>query len=344
MDLGCRVTFIPDNFDPTEPYTRRLQALGVEVLYGDVDVIVRIADLGPRLRLAILSRPYVAPRYLHIVREHAPNARVAYDTVDLHYLREQRRAEGETGARRIAVANGFRELELGLARASDVTIVVSDEERDQLRARRPTSSIEVVPNANELAPDVPGPEGRAGLLFVGGFEHVPNVDAAVYLARTVMPLVWRALPDVALTIVGAHPPAEVRALDSPGVEDRRLGRGPRAAPAREPRRWSRRCATAPGMKGKVTQSLAAGLPVVTTSIGAEGIHGVDREHMLVSDDAQGFADRIVELCSDDDLWNSLSANGQGLVERVCSPRIQKQALRRLLDATERAQIPAAPGR
>ena len=342
VDLGCRVTFVPDDFDPMQPYTRRLQSMGIEVLYGDVDMIVRIADLGPRLQLAILSRPYVAPRYLHIVREHAPNARVAFDTVDLHFLREQRRAAGEAG-RGSGVADSFRELELGVARGSDVTIVVSEEEREQLAAVAPDIEAEVVPNANELSPDVPGPEGRDGLLFVGGFEHIPNVDAAVYLARTVMPRVWRRVPDVALTIVGADPPAEVRALDSPGVkvagwvEDLEpLLRESRAVVA--PLRYGA------GMKGKVTQSLAAGLPVVTTTIGAEGLNAVDGEHLLVADDANGFADRVADICTNDELWRSLSASGQHLVERVCSPRVQRQALRRLLSAEEPAELAAERGR
>ena len=287
VDLGCRVTFMPDNFDPLQPYTRRLQSLGIEVIYGSVDVIVRIADLGPRLRLAILSRAYVAPRYLHLVREYAPNARVAFDTVDLHFLREQRRAQGEAH-RNPAIAAGFRELELALARASDVTLVVSEEEREHLTAAAPEVESEVVANANEIAPDVPGPATRSGLLFVGGFEHVPNVDAALHLARTVMPLVWQRVEDATLTIVGAEPPAEVMGLDSPNIKI--AGWVQDLGPLlRESRAMVAPLRYGAGMKGKVTQSLAAGLPVVSSSIGVEGLQAVEGEDVLIADDPEEFA-------------------------------------------------------
>ena len=85
------------------------------------------------------------------------------------------------------------------------------------------------------------------------------------------------------------------------------------------------------MKGKVTHSLAAGLPVVTTSVGAEGIDGRDGEVMLIADDAAGVADRIAHGCGDDALWSELSRAGQALVERTCSPASMKERLAALIE-------------
>ena len=138
--LGCRVTFLPDNLAPYQPYTERLQAEGIEVLYGSIDLAAEIASIGPYLRLAIVSRPYVAGRYIHLLREHAPGALIAYDTVDLHFVRERRRAELGQDDAAAGVASSMREIELGLVRASDATIVVTDEERAQVASGGPPSA------------------------------------------------------------------------------------------------------------------------------------------------------------------------------------------------------------
>jgi glycosyltransferase involved in cell wall biosynthesis len=85
-----------------------------------------------------------------------------------------------------------------------------------------------------------------------------------------------------------------------------------------------------GLKGKITQALAAGLPVVTTTIGAEGLNTNDGDGLLISDDAAGLAERIVRVLVEDDLWSRLSSEGQALADRVCSPQVMLEALMRLL--------------
>ena len=329
LSLGCRISFLPDNGYPQEPYTSQLQAIGIEVLAGEFKLPERVAALRPRLALVIASRPYVAARHLHIIREHAPEALVAYDTVDLHYLREKRRGRQEPKATS-GLADGFRELEVALARATDVTVVVSEEEGRHLAEIAPDVSVRVVPNANEVPVNVPGPEGRSGLLFVGYFQHSPNVDAAFYLVHEVMPRVWRHRRDAVLTLVGSEMTPELKALESDRIEvagwvhdlqpllDNSLAL---VAPLRY----------GAGVKGKVTQSLAAGLPVVTTTIGAEGLQAGDGVELQIADDPDDFARRVVALHDDPALWLKLSANGQDLARRLWSPAVQRAAVKRLLD-------------
>jgi GT2 family glycosyltransferase/glycosyltransferase involved in cell wall biosynthesis/SAM-dependent methyltransferase len=338
LSLGCRVTFAPDDMCRHEPYTSILQSLGVDVLYGETSIAGEIAILGDDLALAIVSRPYVAARYTHCLREHAPRATIAYDTVDLHYVRERRRAElGEVHAE--AKSETMRHLELGLVRGSDVTIVVSDEERDQLEAEAPGSRVVVVPVVNDIVERVPPLDRRSGVLFVGGFEHPPNVDAALQLVRKVMPLVWQRLGDVPVVIAGSKPTPEIEALASSNVEVtgwvedlRPLIDGARllAAPLR----------FGAGMKGKITQSLGAGLPVVTTPTGAEGLGVEDGRELLIADDAAGLAERIVQLHMDDELWRRLSSTGQDVVRRVASVELMRERLSELLDSlTDARQQP-----
>ena len=139
---GCDVTLMPDNFSSVQPYTRDLQRAGIEVLYGPIDIIEELHELGADLALAILSRPHQASRWLDVLREAAPHAQIVYDTVDLHWLREARRANPASVGESIALsprAAALRELELAMVRASDVTLVVSERERGagpRRRARR----------------------------------------------------------------------------------------------------------------------------------------------------------------------------------------------------------------
>jgi O-antigen biosynthesis protein len=337
VELGCRVSFLPDDANAPEPYTSRLQGMGVEVLAGQVVVPERVAGFGRRLTLGILSRPYVAARYQHLIREFAPSALVAYDTVDLHFLREERRTQHDTETSP-KLAEGYRELELALARVADVTLVVSGQEREHLAAAAPDIRIEVVPNANDIATEVRGPEERSGLLFVGGFEHVPNIDAAHYMAHEVMPRVWRSIPDATLTIVGSHAPSEVVALESEGIQV------PGWVEDLTPLLNAHLAMVAPlrfgaGMKGKVTQSLGAGLPVVTTSIGAEGLSVVDGRELLIADDPDGFAERVLRLHREPETWRKLSESGRELARQVCSPEVQLKALRRLLASAPAGEKP-----
>jgi glycosyltransferase involved in cell wall biosynthesis len=175
---------------------------------------------------------------------------------------------------------------------------------------------------------------------VGSFEHIPNVDAVAHLVQDVMPLVWRELPDVNLTVVGADAPASITKLAAPQVniagwvED--LGPLLRESVASvAPLRYGA------GMKGKVTQSLAAGLPVVTSTIGAEGLDVEDGRDILMADDPAAFADRVIRLHRDPELWQLLSVNGRATVNRVCSPDVQRAVLAGLLDHS--AAPSAEPG-
>jgi GT2 family glycosyltransferase/SAM-dependent methyltransferase/glycosyltransferase involved in cell wall biosynthesis len=332
LDLGCRVTFLPDDRTFVLPYTTDLQAMGVEVWYGDLDVAGELKAIGPGLSLVITCRPHATSRWLDLIRECAPTVRVAYDTVDLHWLREARRAGVATDGDQVAIgpkAKVLRELELALIRATDATLVVSAEERAQVEADVPGAVVRVVPNVNEVRTDVPPAAARRGVMFIGGFEHTPNIDAAIRLVRRVMPRVWSALGDVPATIVGGSAPPEVRELASPLVEIAGW------VPDVDPLFGEARAMVAPltygaGLKGKVTQALAAGVPVVTTPVGAEGLDATDGDQLLIAEDDRGLADRVIRVLSDDELWSSLSAAGQRVAASRCSPALVAGELAQLL--------------
>ena len=326
-ERGCRVTFLPDNHLAEQPYTSWIQSFGVEVLHDPVYV----AEEFDRLRhapLAIVSRPQIAARYLDLIRERMPDTLVAYDTVDLHYLRERRRAE--LGDGHPAKAEALREIELALIRACDATIVITGDEREHVLAEVPDADVRLVPNANDVAGGVPPAAGRDGLLFVGGFQHTPNLDAAFVLVREIMPLVWRELPECRLTIVGPHAPPEIEALASERVTV--AGWVADMTPLLE----SSRAMVAPlrygaGMKGKVTQSLAAGLPVVTTGIGAEGLATEPGEQVLVAETTEAISAEVVRVCRDDELWQRLSEGGLAAARAGWSRQAMRARVDELVD-------------
>jgi O-antigen biosynthesis protein len=349
IGLGARVTFMSENLAQTQPYTRELQRMGIEVLYGHVNVHDELATIGPRLSMVILCRPHPASHWLDAVREFAPAAAVIYDTVDLHWLREARKSAVADRADTIVGSNGslqlesispkakaLRELELAMIRATDTTLVVTDGERAQVEADVPDANVLVIPNVHSVESHVPPPEGRSGILFVGSFEHLPNVDAVARLVGEVMPAVWSEFGDVKVTIVGSDPPPQVQAFASPLVDIR--GWVEDLHPLME----QSRLLVAPlrygaGLKGKVTQCLAMGLPVVTTSIGAEGLldfedDGIDsgEQCVLVGDSVVELAAATVRLCRDDELWRDLSRAGQRAIAERCSTEVVTERLGEML--------------
>jgi O-antigen biosynthesis protein len=134
-----------------------------------------------------------------------------------------------------------------------------------------------------------------------------------------------------VTIVGGSVPPEVEALRSAQVEV--AGWLPEVESSMD----AARVMLAPitwgaGLKGKVTQSLAAGLPVVTTTIGAEGLDATDGDQLLIADGDEALAERVIRLLSDDELWTSVSVAGRELAEALCSPRVMHQRLEEILRA------------
>jgi GT2 family glycosyltransferase/glycosyltransferase involved in cell wall biosynthesis/protein-L-isoaspartate O-methyltransferase len=336
VQLGHRVVFFPLNHAVPETYTAWLHRTGVTVVADAVRQIEFVRDMGRDLTFALLSRPHVAWQLLEQVREHAPHCRIAYDTVDLHFLRLQRQAdlaaelgdtEQEAALRRRAAV--LRELELGLARTTDVTFTVSDVECELLGELVPSARVAVLSNVHtpDSAPAVPA--GRSGVLFVGSFDHVPNRDAARWLASEIMPLVRRQRPDAVAHIVGSNPPPEILALAGEGV----VVHGWVADLAARYRQA--RVVVAPlrfgaGVKGKVGESLGHGVPVVGTPLAAEGMHLNHGEDVLLGGTAAELAGHLVTLLGDDDLWQRLSDAGRATVSRRFGPEVARRTLSELI--------------
>ena len=330
-DLGYQVSFMPENRLRVAGYSEQLEQAGIEVLCApQVNMLEPwLKQHGADLDLILVSRHYVLAPMLDLLRRHAPQAPLVFDTVDLHFLREQREAE-LTGAEDIAQrAAATRKEELALIQACEATLVVSPVEQTLLSELVPEADVRIVSNIHTVHGRARDWADRRGLLFVGGFQHVPNVDAARWLVEEIFPRVREAIPDMELHLIGSRMPPEIRELDEPGVQVHGF--------VEDLQPYLERCrvSVAPlrygaGVKGKVNQAMAHGLPVVATSCAAEGMFLVHGQDVLVADSAEDFAAEVVRLHEDAELWEAVSTAGLANVEQYFS----RQAARRALKAME----------
>lgn len=315
LDAGAVVKFWPDNLWHDPVYTPRLQAMGVEVFHGArwrEGIGAMLRETGLRPDAVLLSRPDVAEAHLDAVRALA-GCPVAYYGHDLHFRRmheQAAQAGGDDAARLRREAAAMQARERALWRRHDVVLYPSEDEAAQVRALEPAVDARaVLPYAYDRFVDDAMPAGRAGVLFVAGFAHPPNVDAARWLVEAIMPAVWARRPGVRLSLVGSNPTAEVLALAGERVEVTGF-----VSDAELQRRYgAARVAVVPlrfgaGVKSKVVEALQQGLPLVTTHVGAQGLPGVEAASS-VADDPVALADAILAWLDDDQAWLSASRAG-----------------------------------
>jgi GT2 family glycosyltransferase/glycosyltransferase involved in cell wall biosynthesis len=315
QELGFKVTFAAANLEAPEPYVSDLQMRGVEVLYRPYvkSVARHLKARGAEYELVILSRADTAAPLMTAARRYCPNARIVFDTVDLHFLREQRLAEltGDKATR--AVAERRRREELDLIAQADTTLVVSAAERDLLAEEAPQADVRVISNIHQIYGSRRPFEAREHIFFIGAFAHPPNTDAVLWFCREIFPLILAQEPAMRFSVIGAEPPPQVRALASQSIDV--LGHVPDVTPYFDGCRLS----VAPlrygaGVKGKINQSLAYGLPVAATSRAIEGMFLTDGESVLVADEPGAFAAAVLRLYRDRVLWQRLSDGGLAVME------------------------------
>lgn len=329
--LGHAVTFVPADGHFRGRYSRALTKAGIRCLYRPYmkSVTALLETEGRDYRLVILSRADVAERYLDVARRHCPDARLWFDTVDLQFLREQRQA-ALAGSRLLKWAAGVRRIqELCLARNADLTLVVSPLEKNLLEQQAPDVKVALLSNIHDTTPTTTPFSEREGIVFISNFAHPPNADALEYFLTAILPPLRARLPEVPIRIVGANPPARLQALADAHVEF--TGFVPQLYPLLDRVRVS----VAPlrfgsGVKGKINTCMAHGVPVVTTSVGAEGMALVDGQDVLIADTAADFAAAVARIHENAGLWSQLAAAGLHNIETNFSAALAQKQLQTLL--------------
>lgn len=336
VKLGYGVTFMADNRSHAGKYTRTLQKAGIEVVYDPwiQSLPGFFSERGAEFSFVMISRHYVASNYESLLRRHCPGAKFIFDTVDLHYLREERMAELENSLALKTSAAQTRRSELKVINAADATIVVSPVEKEVLAEAAPDAKVHVISNVHEVTGSQAPYSERKDIFFVGGYQHPPNIDAALWFVGSIWPLVREQLPEMEFHLIGSKAPEQVRAL---GAENGVRFHG--FVKSLDPWLDGCRLAVAPlrygaGIKGKVNMSMSRGQPVVATAMAVEGMFAQPGQDVLVADTAEEFAAEVVRLYRDEELWNRISDNGLENVRRYFSVETASLGLQELLNSLD----------
>lgn len=327
--FGFPVTFASNRLENDKRHIEALKTLAIAVLVGYAEIRAHLQQRGSGYSVVVLSRPETAATYLPPVRAYAPYAEVIYDSVDLHHVRYRRAAELSGDPHQAKVAASYLQLETLGFTLTDKALAITETEKQMILQTWPETVVEVVPNVHSIRISSTPWRLRKGLVFIGGYDHEPNVDAVVWFVREIFPQVLEQIPDVRFTILGSKAPECIRQLAGANVDV--VG----WVPDPDPHFEASRIFVAPlrygaGMKGKVGQAMSLGLPVVTTPVGAEGMQLVDGVHALIAEDAGAFAAAVVRLYNDEALWTSLQRAAALHIERNFSEDAVRKILERVL--------------
>jgi glycosyltransferase involved in cell wall biosynthesis len=297
-----------------QPASQFLKAAGVTV----VPWAPRWLDnalLAERWDVCLIEFWHLAEGCMPRVRHLSPGTAVVVDSVDVHFRREAAGA-----ALGLFDENEVRERaarEVATYSSADQVVVVNESDRQELASAGVTSQVAIVPNIVPLRPRSEGSR-KPIALFVGGFNHLPNEDGLLWFCDEIWPEVLKQVPEAELQVVGSQATPGVLALAGKNGVDV-VG----YVSATEPYLDTAAVSIAPlryggGMKGKVCEALASGTPVVTTTVGADGLGLHNRVQAVIGDTPTEFADGVVWAMRDQCAAHSMGVAGRDALAQICS--------------------------
>ncbi|WP_371223620.1 glycosyltransferase [Roseovarius sp. 2305UL8-3] len=308
QSLGYKVTFMPTNMAHMGKYTEDLQKLGVEVVYAPFylspqEYLMRhAADFDA----FYITRFYVARDVLPQIRVLAPQAKVLFNNADLHFLREIRAARAEQDSARLEDARQTRKDEIDIIKQVDVVLSYNEMEHAVIEAdTEGAAKVLRTPWVVHMPHKVAPLKKRRGMSFLGGFRHHPNHEGILWFAREIMPLISGKCPDLTLTIYGSHMTGEIKALKGKRIDP--VGFVEDMADAFDPHRiFVAPLRSGAGIKGKVLEALARGIPCVLSPLAAEGIGLRDKQECFIARTPDDWVSALQQLDTDDALWQKMS--------------------------------------
>ncbi len=337
LALGYKLSFVPqDNFLYQPGHTTDLHRVGIETAYAPyyLGTDIYLQRHGALLDVVMVSRMQVLEKVIDELRQFAPQAPVLFNTHDLNFLRMRRAAEVAGDGGMMAAADAMRERELALMRQVDCVVTPSEFEGEILSRLLPEVPTRVLPIMSDLEGTQIGFDERRDVCFLGGYRHPPNVDAVKFFLDQIFPLLKREEPGLRFIMAGANPSAELQALADDDIVVTGMVDDLRDVFDRV-RVFVCPLRVGAGAKGKVASAMSYGVPIVSTSIGAEGMGLVDGQTVLLADTPAEFAAACLRLYRDPALWASLSEASLDLVRRVASPEEREGIFRDAIDAAVR---------
>lgn len=336
---GWVVLFWPQNRVRND-YGCLLETIGIEVLDDRLPMgfTAWIARHGAALDHVLVLRPTVAAEFVSDLLRHTP-ARLSFYGLDIHHARMRRQAALLNDGALAAEAVRMAILERRLWGVFDGVLCPSEEEAAEVRTLAPGACVRaIVPFCYDRFSARTAPPAGFAILFVAGFAHPPNIDAAHWLVGEILPRVQAMLPDATLVLAGSNPTNAIRALGDGRLDI--IVTGSLSESALAALYGAMRVALVPlrigaGVKGKVVEALQQGLPLVTTSVGAQGLPGLETV-VPVLDEAGAIAAALVALLQDDPLWVARSREQAAYAERHFSRAVHAASLFAALESDQDA--------
>ncbi|MEO0752047.1 MAG: glycosyltransferase [Pseudomonadota bacterium] len=330
--LGFKVTLLPSNLAFLGRYTEDLNKLGIETLYRPFVSSLEdyIQECAADYDLFYVLRYQIAETVVPLIREANPDAKIMFNGVDLHFLREVRAAIASGSQEDMEQAIKTRDRELVVMRSCDLALSYNDSEHAVVLSHNlDNGAIAKCPWVVSKKENRVRFKSRSGIAFLGGYGHPPNAEAMEFFAKDVMPLFKDTLPDMVLSIYGSQMPDTIKALESETIAP--VGFVDHVSDVY----FKHRVFVAPllsgaGLKGKVVDALAHGIPSVLSPVAAESVgvrHGYD---CLIAQTPEDWVDCIGRLYSDAKLWSKISRNGQSLIDEAYSFEAGRETLSRAL--------------
>ncbi len=318
--MGFKVTFIGDNFYKHEPYTTDLNQHGIEVLYGNYyfsNWKEWLADNLHYFDYVYLQRPHISIKYIDLVKKYG-HAKVFYFAHDLHHIREYREYLLTHDEEKRKSSEHWKKIEYELFEKADVGHVVGSYEQGIMQEAFPGKPIRNIPLYiyEDMLTDINKDfSDRHDLLYVGGFGHPPNIDAVLWFGKEVFPQVLKKYPDMKWHVVGGKVTEEIQALASDNIIIEGF------LPDEGLHQLYRECRMAvvplrvgAGVKGKVVEAAYFQIPLITTTIGAEGLDA-SMGNMVVEDNADAMSKLICDLYEDYHRLREMSDAGEMFIQK-----------------------------
>ena len=316
QSLGFDVVFIDLKSQYQGHKTRNLQKLGVEVLYAPFypTVDAAINAYGAFVSAFYITRYGIAEKVLPIIKRVNAKAPILFNNADLHFLRELRVAINENDPEKIYLSTVTRDRELAVMRAVNAVLSYTETEKAVITSHLLVSDkIHRCPWVLENKKIGLPFEQREGIAFLGGYSHTPNLEAVYFFVEHVAPLLLEKSPEITFYIYGSNMPESFTRFSAENVKavgfvenlddlyhHHRIFVAPLLSGA--------------GIKGKVLESIAYGLPTVLSSVASEGIGLSHNITTLNAETAEQWCEEILRLYNDSQLWSRISENQRILAQ------------------------------
>lgn len=332
LDLGCKLTFLPENLAWAGRHVDALQRRGIECVHGPWHKSLEgfFEQRGGEFDAVYITRFGVAERVLPALRK-VSAAPVIFNNADLHFLREMRAAL-QRGDADMSAPQRTRTRELAVMSQVDAVLSYNDVEREIIASHLMRDDhIFPCPWVIEKAVSDSSLAERQHLAFLGGFAHPPNREAMDWFVGNVMPAVRRAMPELELHIWGSGLAGDEPWSHTEGVVVRGY------ADSLDQVFSHCRAFVAPlrsgaGIKGKVLDSVARGVPTILSEVAAEGTGLVDGASTLIARSVDEWVAHIQRLNDDAKTWQTLSENALQVVDTRYSREHGRACFRRVFNA------------